>query len=326
MENRLNLKTIKYLIVIIILMSCKDCRVLKDSTQQMKDSYTLANKHLTATIKTKGAELASLKTETLEYIWQANPKVWPRHSPILFPIVGRLVDHEFTYNGETYKMKQHGFARDFDFKVIKHSSSSITFEQTSTKVSKTIYPFDFILQVTYTLIDNSLTIKYDVKNPSDTKNLYFSIVAHPAFNCPLEPNQKRNEYQLVFDKELSPKAHLNSNGLYEDDTVSVFNEKGVMELPDTIFDKNSLTFNPNPFSKVTLVHKPTKKKYVRVSFNNFPYLGIWSTDNKSKFVCIEPWYGIADRKDHNKDITQKEGIIKLEPNKNFECSFSIDVL
>ena len=323
-----------FILFLALLVSCNNSKLYNtnntkkemDIKEKALERYTIRDKVLSATILTKGAELSSLKTTKLEYIWQADPKVWPRHSPILFPIVGRLVDHEYTYNGNTYPMKQHGFARDNDFYVIEHTSNSITFEQTSTDASKINYPFEFILQVKYTLQKNILNVGYTVKNPSDKQDLYFSIGAHPAFNCPFEPNQKRNEYQLVFDKDLSPKANININGLYEGNTVSVFNKKGIMDLPDNIFDMNSLTFNPNPFSKVTFVHQPSQKKYVSVSFKNFPFLGIWSTDKQSKFVCIEPWHGIADRKDHNKDFTHKEGIIKLPPHQNFACSFSIEIL
>ncbi len=297
----------------------------KEKPLKTEPIHTLKNRQLTVTIKTKGAELVGLKTDDLEYIWQADSKIWPRHSPLLFPIVGRLVDHEYVYNGKTYPMKQHGFARDNDFKVVKKTESSITFEQTSTKKSKEIYPFDFVLQVKYSISGKSLQTDYIVENPSKNQDLYFSIGAHPAFNCPLEPNQKRSDYQLVFDKKIAPKGQINNKGLFEGDTLSVFNEKGIITISDSLFNHDSFAFNPNPFSKVTFVHKPTQKKYLSVSFKNFPYLGIWSKRNIAPFVCIEPWYGIADRKNHNKDYTQKEGVKKLTPQSVFKCSFTIQV-
>ncbi|MDG5490071.1 aldose 1-epimerase family protein [Psychroserpens sp. SPM9] len=288
--------------------------------------HTLKNNETSASFKTKGAEMISFKTDDLEYVWQADPEVWPRHAPILFPIVGRLKDHEYTYKDKTYPMKQHGFARDNDFKVVEKTETSITFEQVATDESKTIYPFDFVLQVKYILEGKSLQTEYIVKNPSTSEDLYFTIGAHPGFNCPFEEGQKRNEYQLVFDEKISPKFHSNVKGLYEGDTYEVFEEDGIMKLPDTIFDKGSLTFNPNKFSKVIFVHEPTQKKYLSVEFKGFPYLGIWSPNDSSPFVCIEPWYGIADRKDHNKDYRQKDGVMKLAPNDTFNCSFSIEIL
>jgi len=288
--------------------------------------HTIKNNKLEVTIKTKGAELASLKTHAMEFIWQANPDVWFRHAPILFPIVGRLKDHEYIYENKTYKMTQHGFTRDTNFKVIKKSKTSILLEQISTPKSKEIYPFDFILQVKYTLSGKLLITEYIVKNPSAEKNLYFSIGAHPAFNCPFEDHQKRSEYELIFDKKVSAKSLGRNDGLIVNDLNTVFKEDGVIALPDTIFDNDALIFNPNLFSKVTFVHKPSQKEYLSVEFKNYPYLGIWSKTKASPFICVEPWHGITDYVNHNKELTEKEGIIKLEPKKIFSCDFSIEVL
>ncbi|HHC78610.1 MAG TPA: aldose 1-epimerase family protein [Flavobacteriia bacterium] len=295
------------------------------TTPLTKAMHTLKNKQLSVTILTKGAELSSIKTDSLEYLWQANPKVWPRHAPILFPIVGRLIDHEYIYKGKTYPMKQHGFARDRNFEVVEATKNSILFKQVSTAETKKIYPFDFVLKVAYTLQNNRLIIEYTVKNPSENEDLYFSIGAHPAFNCPLETNQKRSDYELVFDKKIAPKGQINNKGLFEGDSLLVFTKKGIIKITDSLFNHDSFAFNPNLFSKVTFVHKPTHKKYVSISFKNFPYLGIWSKRNVASYVCIEPWYGIADRKNHNKDFTQKEGIQKLAPSNTFTCSFTIEV-
>ena len=54
----------------------------------MMDRHVLSNGYLSAAVKGDGAELCSLcdATET-ELLWQAGP-AWPRHAPVLFPIVG----------------------------------------------------------------------------------------------------------------------------------------------------------------------------------------------------------------------------------------------
>ncbi|WPR71949.1 aldose 1-epimerase family protein [Flavobacterium sp. NG2] len=324
----------KLIVLAILMVSANVCcskannsKIHIDLKTLKTDSiYTIKNDFISFSVNSKGAEMTSCKTADLEYVWQANPEFWPRQSPILFPIVGRLVDHEYVYKGKTYPMMQHGFARDNEFKLIEKTANSITLEQRATADSKKIFPFDFILQVKYSLSGKIVSTTYTVKNPSDTEELYFSIGAHPAFNCPFERDQKREEYELVFDKQIKPEYYSNVDGLYEGDSFSVFDKKGIMPLPKTIFDRGSLTFNPNPFSKVTFVHKPTQKKYLSLTFKNFPYLGIWSINDSSPFVCIEPWHGIADLKTHNKDFTQKKGIEKLAPNKSFSCSFLIEVL
>ncbi|TWC06289.1 aldose 1-epimerase [Bradyrhizobium macuxiense] len=81
----------------------------------MSDSHTLRGDGIAATILAQGAELSSLRNaEGTELLWQAGPQ-WPRHAPILFPIVGRLKNDTLRHNGETYPMTQHGFARDHRF-------------------------------------------------------------------------------------------------------------------------------------------------------------------------------------------------------------------
>lgn len=316
--------------IFTLFMSCNSAKqkteIVTSKPYEEMAVHTIGNKNLKVSIKTKGAELTSIKADATEYLWQGNPEFWNRQSPILFPIVGRLKDHEYTFDGKTYKLPQHGFARDYDFTVVNKTNQSITFEQTASKASKAIYPFDFVLQITYTINGKSLDVDYLVKNPSASDELYFSIGAHPAFNCPIEKGQKRSEYQLVFNTDDMPKTQDKIDGLYIDQWTQYFTEPGILELPDTVFDEGSLTFNSNPFSKVTLVYKPTNKKYLSVTCKDFPYLGIWSSKNNSPFVCIEPWFGIADHTNHNKDYKQKEGVIKLEANETFKSRYTIEIL
>ena len=171
-----------------------------------------------------------------------------------------------------------------------------------------------------------LNVEYLVKNPSRKEDLYFSIGAHPGFNCPLENNHKRNEYQLVFDTKAKPISHDKKGGLFNGNFTQYFEEEGVLKITDTTFNKGALVFKPNPFSKATLVHKSTGKTYLSLSFKGFPYLGIWSARKaNTTFVCIEPWYGLADYASHDKELTKKEGIQRLEANSIFKASYQIEI-
>jgi galactose mutarotase-like enzyme len=81
----------------------------------MGETHTISAGGISATIKADGAELCSLRTpDGQELLWQAGP-VWPRHAPWLFPIVGRLKNDELRHRGQSYKLTQHGFARDLQF-------------------------------------------------------------------------------------------------------------------------------------------------------------------------------------------------------------------
>ena len=320
-------------ILCLFVLGCNFSKVKKEvieKEQVLIEKYSISNDTLEISIKSKRAELAGIKLDSLEYLWQGDSTYWKHQAPILFPIIGRLVDHEYAYKGKIYPMNFHGFAWTTNFKMIDKSSNSIIFELTSSEKIKEIYPFDFSLLVKYSLKNRALNVEYKVRNLSKTSDLLFSIGAHPAFNCPVEEGQKRSDYQIVFDVDAMPKSQDKESGLFIDQYTQYFKNPGILKLQDTTFNKGALVFNPNPFSKATLMHQPTKKEYLSVTFDNFPYLGIWSTknnDNKiAPFVCIEPWYGVADKASHNKELTQKEGIIKLIPNGIFTCSFTIEIL
>lgn len=321
------LKKYKLIILVILLnqMFCFSLEQENDNTMNDKTVYTISNHGITAKILLKGAELTSLTKDGIEYMWQADPDYWNRQSPVLFPIVGPLKDKEYFYKGETYSLPQHGFARDLDFEAIEVADDHIIFQQKENPKTLKMYPFRYVLQLHYHITEDGLEVGYVVKN-TNSEMLYFSLGAHPAFSCPFEKGQKRSDYKLVFDKKLiaAAKSKNEEGKFYVDSTYEVMSAPGIMDLPDGKFDDGSITFNPNPFSEVTFVHKPTNKKYLGVTFNNFPYLGIWSAKD-APFICIEPWHGIADNADHNKELKEKEGVIALAPQGVFECSFTIEI-
>ena len=143
---------------------------------------TIKNGNLSAEIKHFGAELISLKTnQNKEYIWEGNPEFWGKHSPILFPIVGTLKDNSFYYNGMEYHLSRHGFARDMEFELIDVTQNSATFSIQSSEETLKVYPFEFELQLIYTLEENNLSIAYKVINKGKS-TMPFSIGAHPAFS------------------------------------------------------------------------------------------------------------------------------------------------
>ena len=143
-------------------------------------NYEIKNSFIKAKIKSFGAELNSLQKidEDLEYIWQGDSKYWNRHSPILFPIVGRLKDDSYFYKNQKYNMTQHGFARDKEFEVVKNKADFIEFRLKNDEKSLKIYPFSFELFLSYKLEKSSLIISYKVVNKSDDKMLFLFFFHH----------------------------------------------------------------------------------------------------------------------------------------------------
>ena len=152
----------------------------------------LKNEQLSVVVSEKGAELQSIKdAHGKEYLWQADPKYWGRHSPILFPIVCSVNDETYRVDGKEYHLPRHGFARDATFKLIAQSQRKVTFVLESSEETKKVYPYDFTLSVSYVLDDNKIGVIWHVHN-TDTREIHFQIGGHPAFNIPdMKPGSSR---------------------------------------------------------------------------------------------------------------------------------------
>jgi galactose mutarotase-like enzyme len=279
---------------------------------------TISNGILTATINPKGAELNSLKDSSNEYMWEGNPDYWGKHSPVLFPIVGTLKNNSYLYEGRVHALSRHGFARDNTFSIKSQTESSVVFLLTSTTDTKTVYPFDFELELAYTLTGKTLTLQYSVTNKGD-KNLPFSIGAHPAFSLP----GNFESYSLVFEKDEALISTQLENDLLSDTTTQIPAQNGVLPLTYSLFEKDALIFKSLQSNAITI--KKGNTDVLKVSFPDFPHLGIW-TKEKAPFICIEPWQGYSDAPDTRGNIIEKEGIINLEAGKQYTAGFSIEIL
>ena len=285
--------------------------------------YELKNNFLSVKINSFGAELSSVISNDsgTEYIWQADKTIWNRHAPNLFPIVGKLKDGCYTYQNKSYQLPQHGFARDNEFICIENSDSVVIFELTANEKLLTVLPFHFSLQIKYTLVENNLKISYSVFNP-DNRDLYFSIGAHPAFNCPLSADEAFEDYELLFPNKNSLTIHELNDGLITKQTKTIELNHHTLPITQQLFDNDALVFTGNQIAEVQLISKKTKKG-VALKCDNWPYFGIWTKKQTSHFVCLEPWYGIADSVDSTGDFTTKTGIINLKSEQNFDCEFEL---
>jgi galactose mutarotase-like enzyme len=170
--------------------------------------HTISTAGITATIKSDGAELCSLKNAAgVELLWQAGP-AWPRHAPILFPIVGRLKNDLLHHDGKTYPMTQHGFARDLPFDWIEQGPQSCTLQLEDNAATRSRYPFAFRLAVIYAVRENQLEVTLALTNSGDVV-LPGSIGAHPAFNWPLAVGLPKDSYTVAFsNQETAPVRRL----------------------------------------------------------------------------------------------------------------------
>ena len=292
----------------------------------MPTHYTLGTSGCRAIFTTRGAELTSLRAPAngLEYIWPADPAVWARHAPVLFPLVGRLPDDAYYYEGHDYKLPQHGFARDREFDVVRHSATELVFQLRHDEASRAVFPFAFELTITYTLYEALLTVRWDVRNPATDQPLLFSIGAHPAVRCPLLPGEVFEDYYFEFDHPVTLERHLLQGGLLTGETAPVLCEAQQLPLTYELFADDALVFKHYDFTRLTLRSRKSTH-FVRFQFNGFPYLGLWTKGPGAGFVCVEPWHGIASSSGAPGDLRDKEGILTLEPGQLFSATYSIEV-
>ena len=287
--------------------------------------FFIENNLLKVGINQKGGELSSLLSlkNGMEYLWQANPKFWGRHSCILFPYIGKIWKDNFRIGKKIYHGKQHGFARDLVFEKIVLEKEKATFQLKYNEKTLDNYPFRFLLIIKYTLKKNQLHITYEVDN-LDNQPIYFSLCAHPAFNVPLKKNEKRSDYFLEFEKVENAKTLEINDGYIDGNFRDVFNEKNTIQISDDLFSKDALVFK-NLKSNFLHLKNLIGEKIWTFTFKDFSYLGIWSYNQESPFICIEPWFGVADELNANWDFRKKEGIVELGIGKKFICENSVTI-
>jgi len=283
----------------------------------------LRSKELIVQIKNAGAELVSIKNcEGLEFLWQAKPDIWPRHAPVLFPIVGKLRDNVYKFKDSTFNLSQHGFARDMDFVVSEKSIHHCTLTLKSSAETLKKYPFEFNFNITYSLSGSTLKCIYSVLNTGKA-DLIFGVGAHPGFNCPLMPHERFEDYFLEFEKSHYELTSL-KDGLREISTTSLQLQQNRLPLTPTLFDNDALVFENRQINKLTLRSQKSSHK-VEIVSEGWPYYGIWSKKGCREFVCLEPWYGITDKSSASGQLDEKDGMITLHPEKSFNCEFSISL-
>ena len=286
----------------------------------------LDNDILHVEISEKGAEIVDLSKQGVQYLWNADANYWNRHAPILFPIVGRLCENKYRWGGREYAMKQHGFARDSRFAPTENRGEMRLAEMPS----KDVYPFDFDLSVRYELEGNRLKALWKVIN-TDDQEMCFQIGAHPGFMFPqYDENDMIHGYFLFYDKDgnrIDPLVHSSlEDGLRVNRAVPrPLSEDGELAIMGLIFRHGAIIYENGQVAAVELLDK-NRNKILSVQCDQADAFGIWAPYKRGcPFVCIEPWCGIADRKDFTGDISQRDCIHKLQPGEVFEFGYSISI-
>ena len=276
-----------------------------------------------------GAELMSFKLNGEEKIHQGedivdvNGKVfWKKRFPVLFPTVGKCKKNQTIMNSKTYEVSPNGFAEDLEFEPITKLDNFHSYVLKSNDKTIEKYPYKFSLYVTYRLDENKLTTIYKVRNEGDV-DMPFGIGSSPAFKINAE-DLKNENYFLEFEED-EDKIHF----LYLIDGLvgteyakNIMSSKRTIKLNADMFKNDAVIMKGITSNKISLKRKDGRK-LLTVDFTGFPYLAIWSKPN-SPFICISPWMTTPDNVNGSGVFRQKSDVIILQPNKDFECKYTVE--
>ena len=285
-------------------------------------SVKLENENISVIISELGAEITSVtnRESGLEYMWTADPNFWGRHAPNLFPIVGRLKGDRYKYRDKTYFMTQHGFARD----LVEKTSTYARFRLVDTEETHSIYPFHFQLDILYRLTDqDTLGVTYVVTN-TDSHEIYFSVGGHPGFRVPLEENEKFTDYYV----NIEPNRIYNRSKLVgpylDNDLDTTFNSSIPLRLRRDDYKNDAIILRLDGNQVSVVLARLGESHGVTMHIQDAQYVGIWTPYGKeAPFVCLEPWWGVADTVNADGIINHKYGINELAPAQTFTGSYSL---
>lgn len=283
--------------------------------------YYVKNDYLTISADTFGAELHSVKSGDIEYLWQCGPS-WKRYAPVLFPFICSPTGKKYSAKGKEYTMPaNHGFARDSEFEFLSQTDNSVSFVLRSSDKTLEVYPYEFEFVVTYTLDKNKILISNLVKNTGND-DMYFYVGGHPAFNCPIDKNLEFNDYYVEYEKNETIVQPLPNNK-----SRVIIDGKNKYNLARELFDFDVI-MKDAPKSKSITLKSDKSDHAVTVEFPESNCIAVWSPtgDDKAAFVCLEPWTSVPTYADDDDfAIENKKHAIKLSANSSFDYKYAIKI-
>lgn len=229
-------------------------------------------------------------------------------NPILFPICGRLVDNQYSLDGENdFTMGIHGFARDLPWTVtnvtvgegdFSSDSASMTLELLDNENTYLQYPFRFKYTIEYRLTGMSLSVKAFIVNRGE-EPMPVGAGYHPYFYIK-DLNSVRIEIpssSVHGQARGSIAANLFS---YEQDEINIIYQ-----------NLQSNTFE---------IEDSARKLNVTVHFEEiYQYLVVWSLKGRS-FICVEPWMAAPNA------LNTLEDVVYIGPGEvlSSEISFKVE--
>lgn len=288
---------------------------------------------LTVQFKTLGGALSSIKDrDGIEYLWQGDATYWSGQAPVLFPICGSLREDTAFYShadGTETKgsIPRHGLVRKNEFELVDQTENSVTFAIEDDENTYQNYPYHFRLEITYLVTGKTVRTQYKIFNKETSKVMPYFIGGHPGFNCPLLDDEAYEDYYLEFEKEetCSVSRPFPETGLldFQDRSPWLVSQKEV-DLSYDLFSVDAVTLDELQ-SKSIALRSRKHEKGLKVNFQEFPNLIIWSTLNKGPFITFEPWSGLSTSLEEGNHLEDKKNVRLLEPGQVDQIGFDIEI-
>ena len=273
------------------------------------DLIRIGNGTLSAAINPHGAELSHLAdVDGRELMTDADPAFWTGRAPILFPVIGVTNGSVIRLDGRDHPMAKHGFARHTRFELVSADADAARFALGDSEETRASYPFAFRLEIGFRLDGATLHIEADIANRGD-EPMPAQFGFHPAFAWPLPYGEPRGDHRIVFDADEPARLRaIAPDGMIAAETRPSPLDGRVLHLADALFEHDALVWDPVASQGVT--YGAGAGPQLRVEFPDTPRLGIW-TKPGARYVCIEPWHGIADPEGFVGDFRTKPGVFEV---------------
>jgi galactose mutarotase-like enzyme len=212
--------------------------------------------------------------------------------PILFPSPGKLENDTWQHDGRNGVMKQHGFARNLEWRrtLTRTDAAAVTLTLASSEVTLAQYPWEFRADFTFALEDARFRITSVVRN-AGASPMPFGLGFHPYF--------------LVTDKAHA-RIDTRATRAFDNVTKNVVPFSG-FALTAREVDVHLLDHG----SSASALHLAGGARIEVRASADFTQWVVWTLAGKD-FVCLEPWTSPGNA------LNTGEGLITIAPGDSHE--------
>lgn len=262
-----------------------------------------------ADVQLKGAQWCSWLCGGRELLWSGDPRWWPRHSPLLFPTVGRLRGGEAWFSGRPHPMATHGFASSMPFAVKEQAADRVMLTLRSDDTTRAAYPFEFELVAHYRLAPNEIEIELSLRNDGQT-TMPYSLGLHPAFHWPWGEGDAAGHTIVFSDDEVPFVPVITKEGLFTSARRPVPFAGRRLPLTPSLLADEALCFIDARSRR--LAFEAPDGSAIEIEARGLFHWALWCPPG-APLLSIEAWTGHGDALDFQGEFSSRPWTLHLAP-------------